>query len=58
MSERLQEHGIAAVAIRPPTVPEGTSRIRFSLSSSLTKEELDWALERIAKVGREIGVIT
>ncbi|OQP00467.1 8-amino-7-oxononanoate synthase [Geobacillus sp. 44B] len=57
MSERLQEHGIAAVAIRPPTVPEGTSRIRFSLSSSLTKEELDWALERIAEVGREMGLI-
>jgi 8-amino-7-oxononanoate synthase len=51
---QLQEHGIAAIAIRPPTVSEGTSRIRFSLSSSLTKEELDWTLERIVKAGREM----
>lgn len=57
MSERLQEFGIAAVAIRPPTVPEGTSRIRFSLTAALTKEEIDWALERIARAGREMGLI-
>ncbi|WP_199426189.1 8-amino-7-oxononanoate synthase [Thermaerobacillus caldiproteolyticus] len=56
-SERLQEHGIAAVAIRPPTVPEGTSRIRFSLTSSFSKAELDWALEQIACVGKEMGII-
>jgi 8-amino-7-oxononanoate synthase len=57
MSERLQEYGIAAVAIRPPTVPEGTSRIRFSLTAALTKEEIDWALERVARAGREMGLI-
>ncbi|MBA2875122.1 8-amino-7-oxononanoate synthase [Thermaerobacillus caldiproteolyticus] len=56
-SERLQEHGIAAVVIRPPTVPEGTSRIRFSLTSSFSKAELDWALEQIACVGKEMGII-
>ncbi|SFA51937.1 8-amino-7-oxononanoate synthase [Parageobacillus thermantarcticus] len=57
MSERLQEYGIAAVAIRPPTVPEGTSRIRFSLTAALAKEEIDWALERIARAGKEMGLI-
>ena len=39
-SSALEEEGIAAVAIRPPTVPEHTARIRFSLSAVHTKEQL------------------
>jgi 8-amino-7-oxononanoate synthase len=57
-SERLQERGIAAVAIRPPTVPEGTARIRFSLMATLTKDELDWAINEIATIGQEMGIIS
>lgn len=56
-SRHLQERGIAAVAIRPPTVPEGTARIRFSLMATMTKEQLDWALAEIAAVGKEMKVI-
>lgn len=39
LSERLRERGILAVAIRPPTVPEGGSRLRFSVT--LAHEERD-----------------
>lgn len=38
LSQKLFENGILAVAIRPPTVPEGTSRIRFSMMTEHTKE--------------------
>ena len=40
-AENLQRHGFYALPVRPPTVPEGTSRIRFSLTAALTEEEID-----------------
>jgi glycine C-acetyltransferase/8-amino-7-oxononanoate synthase len=39
-SERALERGIFAQAIRPPTVPAGTSRLRLALMASHTKSEL------------------
>jgi len=36
----LRENGILALPVRPPTVPENTSRLRFSLRADLTWEEL------------------
>ncbi|KJE26467.1 8-amino-7-oxononanoate synthase [Geobacillus kaustophilus] len=57
MSELLQEAGIAAVAIRPPTVPEGTARIRFSLTAAMTEEDVEMAVDRIALAGKQVGLI-
>jgi 8-amino-7-oxononanoate synthase len=57
-SQRLEERGIAAVAIRPPTVPEGTARIRFSITAMFTKDELDYTIEQVAAIGKEMGVIS
>jgi 8-amino-7-oxononanoate synthase len=56
-SERLQEEGIAAVAIRPPTVPIGSARIRFTVTATHQVKDLEWALERIRKLGKSLGVI-
>lgn len=57
-SGALEEEGIAAVAIRPPTVPEGTARIRFSLSAVHTDKELIDAAARIRTVGLQLGVLS
>lgn len=39
-AEALQRHGFYALPVRPPTVPEDTSRIRFSLTAAIKEEEI------------------
>jgi 8-amino-7-oxononanoate synthase len=56
-SNALEDEGIAAVAIRPPTVPDGTARIRFSLSAAHTDKELIAATARIRTIGLQLGVL-
>ena len=43
-SERLLSRGIFVPGIRPPTVPRGTSRLRFTLMACHTRSQLDTAL--------------
>ncbi|MCC6501604.1 MAG: 8-amino-7-oxononanoate synthase [Deltaproteobacteria bacterium] len=43
-SRRLLEHGVFVQGIRPPTVPEGTSRLRVTVTAAHSKEELEFAL--------------
>jgi|UniRef100_A0A7C5EKV8 8-amino-7-oxononanoate synthase len=54
---RLRERGILAVALRPPTVPPGKARVRFSLSSAHTPEDLRVAQQAIWETGREFRLI-
>lgn len=46
-TEELQRKGFYALPVRPPTVPEGTSRIRFSLTADITENEIDKLIEMI-----------
>lgn len=48
-AEKLQRHGFYALPVRPPTVPEGTSRIRFSLTAAVRREEV----EQLARLIRD-----
>ncbi|MBI3811840.1 MAG: 8-amino-7-oxononanoate synthase [Nitrospirae bacterium] len=56
-SERLLENGIFAPAIRPPTVPKGTSRIRTTVMAVHSRDDLDYVLETLGKIGRSMGMI-
>ncbi|EKU87852.1 8-amino-7-oxononanoate synthase [Bacteroides oleiciplenus] len=46
-AKELQRHGFYALPVRPPTVPEGTSRIRFSLTAEITEEEIKELIQYI-----------
>ena len=57
MATALQEEGVYVVAIRPPTVPLGSARLRASVMASHTEDDLTFALKAFGKVGRQLGVI-
>jgi glycine C-acetyltransferase/8-amino-7-oxononanoate synthase len=56
LSELLLERGVFAQGIRPPTVPEGSSRLRFTVMSTHRREELEHAARVIAAAARELGL--
>ncbi len=57
MADRLLELGVYAPAIRPPTVPKETSRIRATVTSEHSRAQLDRALAAFEQAGREEGVL-
>jgi glycine C-acetyltransferase/8-amino-7-oxononanoate synthase len=56
LCERLLERGVFAQGIRPPTVPEGSSRLRFTVMSTHRREELERAAKLVGSASRELGV--
>lgn len=52
-SRRLYEKGILALAVRPPTVPDGTSRIRVSLNADHTREDVQRLIDALAEIKKE-----
>ncbi|MCM0082828.1 8-amino-7-oxononanoate synthase [Geomonas sp. Red32] len=55
-TRRLLEQGIFVQGIRPPTVPQGSCRLRCTIMATHETAELEEAAEAIGKVGRELGV--
>jgi len=50
----LEDEGFVVPAIRPPTVPAGTSRLRLNISLRHKKEELEKVVEAIIKVEQTV----
>ena len=51
VSIRLYENGILIPAIRPPTVPLGTSRLRVSLMATHSKEDINRLIDTLKDIG-------
>ena len=51
---RLLDHGVLAAAIRPPTVPRGTSRLRLSISMAHSEADVAQAAEALRAVLRKV----
>ena len=56
-SRELQARGVGGVAIRPPAVPPGTARVRFSLTAAHTEADVSWAVEQIVAAARACGLL-
>jgi 8-amino-7-oxononanoate synthase len=56
LCERILERGVFAQGIRPPTVPAGTSRLRFTVMSTHRREELADAARTVGAAARELGI--
>ncbi len=57
LSARLKAGGILATAIREPTVPRGTARIRLSVTLAHTEDDLRHAATTLAEAAREEGLL-
>ncbi len=54
-AEGLWQRGFLIPAIREPSVPKGRARLRVSLMSSHTQQDVDDLVEALAEIGAELG---
>ena len=57
MSDRLFAEGVFAQGIGFPTVAKDAARLRTIVSATHTREDLQFALDAMGRVGRELGVL-
>jgi len=58
MTSLLFDLGVFVNPVISPAVPPGRSMLRTSYMATHTHEQLDYALEAMAKAGREVGLIS
>jgi glycine C-acetyltransferase len=58
LSDMLFAAGVFAQGIAAPTVPPGKARVRTIVTATHTREELQFALDAFARVGRALGIVS
>jgi len=56
MAEKLLEKGIYVIGFSYPVVPQGAARIRTQISAAHSRNDLDFAIEKINEVKSEMGL--
>ncbi len=56
-SRRLFEEGVFISAIRPPTVPAHTARLRLTVMATHTREDLDHVIRQCKRIGKDLCLI-
>ncbi len=56
-AEQLLAQGVYAPAIRPPTVPDGSSRIRVTITAEHSPEQIEFALSAFERAGQSTQLI-
>lgn len=54
LQERLRQHGVLVSCIRPPSVPEGTSRLRIVVSARHTRQDAETLVEKLVCVHKSL----
>jgi glycine C-acetyltransferase/8-amino-7-oxononanoate synthase len=57
LCEEVLRRRVFAQGIRPPTVPEGSCRLRCTVMATHKAEELVWAARQIGAAAREVGLL-
>jgi glycine C-acetyltransferase/8-amino-7-oxononanoate synthase len=57
LCELILERGVFAQGIRPPTVPEGSSRLRFTVMATHRGDELQRTAKLVGTAARELGIL-
>ena len=55
MANRMLAQGVYVIGFSYPVVPKGKARIRIQVSAALSDDDLDFAVDKFTKVGREMG---
>ncbi len=56
-TKRLQDEGVFVNPVIPPGVPPGEELLRVSLMATHTFAQIDFALEKFAKIGKELAIV-
>ena len=56
MAEKLLVKGVYVIGFSYPVVPKGAARIRTQISAAHSKDDLDFAIEKISEVKQELGL--
>jgi glycine C-acetyltransferase len=56
MAEKLLHKGVYVIGFSYPVVPKGAARIRTQISAAHSKEDLDFAIDKIDEVKQELGI--